>query len=100
MQVKSFKSFHNNNSDGEFLPSGVFAYADDLLTEKNIAYRATALLLQTKVNAIKNSIYGTKEIERKIDLLAQQNVYVASLTLLDIATSTSDRSLIQRSRRK
>ena len=100
--MQNFKSFSKNNSDDEFLPSEVFAYADadDLLTEKNIAYRATALLLQTKVNAIKNSIYGTKEIERKIDLLAQQNVYVAPLTLLDIATSTSDRSLIQRSRRK
>ena len=98
--MQTFKSFSKNNSDDEFLPSEVFAYADDLLTEKNIAYRASALMLQVKVNSIKNSIYATKEIERKIDLLAQQNVYVASLTLLDIATSTSDRSLIQRSRRK
>ena len=98
--MQTFKSFSKNNSDDEFLPSEVFAYADDLLTEKNIAYRASALMLQVKVNSIKNSIYATKEIERKIDLLAQQNVYVASLTLLDIATSTNDRSLIQRSRRK
>ena len=98
--MQTFKSFSKNNSDDEFLSSEVFAYADDLLTEKNIAYRASALMLQVKVNSIKNSIYATKEIERKIDLLAQQNVYVASLTLLDIATSTNDRSLIQRSRRK
>ena len=98
--MQTFKSFSKNNSDDEFLPSEVFAYADDVLTEKNIAYRASALMLQVKVNSIKNSIYATKEIERKIDLLAQQNVYVASLTLLDIATSTNDRSLIQRSRRK
>lgn len=98
--MQSFKSFSKNNSDDENLPSEVFAFADELLTEKNTLYRASALMLQTKVNAIKNSIYATKEIERKLDLLAQQNVYVASLTLLDIATSTSDRSLIQRSRKK
>ena len=98
--MQTFKSFSKNNSDDEFLPSEVFAYADDVLTEKNIAYRASALMLQVKVNSIKNSIYATKEIERKIDLLAQQNVYVASLTLLDIATSKSDRSLLQKSRRK
>ena len=71
--MQTFKSFHNNNSDDEFLPSEVFSYADDLLTEKNIAYRATALLLQTKVNAIKNSIYNTKEIDNKID---RHTVYV------------------------
>ena len=63
--MQTFKSFSKNNSDDEFLPSEVFAYADDVLTEKNIAYRASALMLQTKVNAIKNSIYATKEIERK-----------------------------------
>ena len=57
--MQNFKSFSSKNSADENLPSEVFAYADDLLTEKNIAYKTTALMLQTKVNAIKNTIYQT-----------------------------------------
>ena len=100
-QIENFKSFTEKNSDEQNLLRESFLFSSELLNEKsNLAYKTIAIALQLKVNAIKNSIRSQTDVSRKIDLLAQQNSYVASLTLLDIATSTNDRSLLGKSRKK
>jgi hypothetical protein len=67
-----------------------------LESQNNTLVRLGTIVIVSKVRSLHQKVLNTPDLENKINLVSQQNVYTSYLCGLLIADSINDKTLIQR----